>query len=62
MEYIKELQRKTRIKLKEKGRSNAAKANKERMQVPFDPRDLAWVHLRKEAWGFEDESFSRKGD
>lgn len=34
--------------LEEKGRSNAAKANKGRKRMLFEAGDLVWLHLRKE--------------
>ena len=38
----------TKQEIEKKSKYNDAKANKNRKRVTFQPRDLVWVHLRKD--------------
>jgi hypothetical protein len=46
--YIKKIHEKTKEELEKKAKYFAAKANKYRKKVIFEPGDLVWVHLRKD--------------
>lgn len=46
--YVKKIHEKTKEEIEKKARSNTAKVNKHRKKVVYEPRDLVWVHLRKE--------------
>ncbi|XP_073525851.1 uncharacterized protein [Phyllobates terribilis] len=48
VEFIKELHERTKLRLEQLGHDVAAKNNKGRRRVIFEPGDLVWVHLRKE--------------
>ena len=63
VEYIKEIHERTRLKLEQKGEANAARNNKGRRRVIFNPGDLVWVHLRKERFPTRRKSkLSPRGD
>jgi hypothetical protein len=47
-EYVKKIHEKTREELEKKAHYFAAKANKHRKKMTFEPGDMVWVHLRKE--------------
>jgi translation initiation factor IF-1 len=44
--YINKIHEKTKEELEKKAKYFAAKANKHRKKVIFEPGDLVWVHLR----------------
>jgi hypothetical protein len=46
--YIKKIHEKNKEELEKKAKYFAAKANKHRKKVIFEPGDLVWVHLRKD--------------
>ncbi len=47
-EYVKKIHENTKKELEKKAQYFAAKANKHRKKMTFEPGDLVWVHLRKE--------------
>ena len=47
-EYVKSIHMKTKQEIEKKSKHYAAKANKNRKRVTFQPGDLVWVHLRKD--------------
>ena len=47
VEYVKSIHMKTKQEIEKKSKHYAAKANKNRKRVTFQPGDLVWVHLRK---------------
>jgi len=46
--YVKKIHEKTREEIEKKSKYYAAKANKNRKKVTFEPGDLVWIHLRKD--------------
>uniref|UniRef100_J3MSD0 Retrotransposon gag domain-containing protein n=1 Tax=Oryza brachyantha TaxID=4533 RepID=J3MSD0_ORYBR len=46
--FVKKIHEKTKEEIEKKAHSNAAKVNKHRKKVVYEPGDLVWVHLRKE--------------
>ena len=63
VEFIKELHERTRARLIQKAEYNAAKNNKGRRRIIFQPGDLVWVHLRKERFPDRRKSkLSPRGD
>ena len=46
--YVKKIHEKTREEIEKKSKYYAAKENKYRKQVTFEPGDLVWIHLRKD--------------
>ncbi|XP_044428442.1 uncharacterized protein [Triticum aestivum] len=46
--YVKKIHEKTREEIERKSKYYAAKANKNRKKVTFEPEDLVWIHLRKD--------------
>src|SRR6185295_12628961 len=63
VQYIKELHERTKLKLEQKGEDNAARNNKGRKRVIFNPGELVWVHLRKERFPRRRKSkLSPRGD
>jgi hypothetical protein len=47
-EYVKKIHLKTKQEIEKKSEYYAAKANKNRKKMIFQPGDLVWVHLRKD--------------
>src|SRR6266508_1280073 len=47
-EYVKKIHENTKKELEKKAQCFAAKANKHRKKMTFEPGDLVWVHLRME--------------
>nr|XP_020197508.1 uncharacterized protein LOC109783306 [Aegilops tauschii subsp. strangulata] len=46
--YVKKIHEKTREEVERKSKYYAAKANKNRKKVTFEPGDLVWINLRKD--------------
>ncbi|XP_073355047.1 uncharacterized protein [Aegilops tauschii subsp. strangulata] len=46
--YVKKIHEKTKEEIERKSKYYAAKANKNRKKVTFEPGDLVWIHLRKD--------------
>ncbi|KAK1641873.1 hypothetical protein QYE76_059678 [Lolium multiflorum] len=47
-DFVKKIHVKTKELIEKKGKSNAARMNKKRKKMLFKPRDLVWVHFRKD--------------
>src|SRR4051812_36733331 len=47
-EYVKKFHEKTREAIEKKGKNIAAARNQARNEILFKPRDMVWVHLRKD--------------
>ena len=55
-EEVKALHKQVKLKTKKSNASYQAQANKHKRRVVFQPRDLVWVHLRKERFHFKRKS------
>ena len=63
VEYMKDLHQRTRERLLSKAEHTAAKANKGRRKLLFQPGDLVWLHLRKDRFPEQRKSkLSPRGD
>jgi hypothetical protein len=47
-DYVKKIHMKTKQEVERKSKYSAAKANKNRKKMIFEPSDFVWVHLRKD--------------
>jgi len=48
MEEIEHLHERVKLKIEKSNASYQAQANKHKQRMVFQPRDLVWIHLRKE--------------
>ena len=47
-DFVRKIHAKTKDAIEKKGKYNAARVNKKRKEVLFQPGDMVWVHFRKD--------------
>ena len=48
VDFMRKIHEKTKEAIEKKGKYNAARVNKKRKEVVFQPGDMVWVHFRKD--------------
>ena len=55
-DFVRKIHEKTKEAIEKKGKYNAARVNKKRKEVIFQPGDMVWVHFRKDRFPVQRKS------